>query len=187
MSEATLRLDSLVLYKNRPARIKSLGDKKIDIQVDHGETVSVRRKDVVLLHPGPLHNLNELKPPKGEVLAAWELLAGETTTLPELAELAYNSYTPATAWATCQLLSDGLYFSGSPEAIAVHSAEKVEAIQAARAAKAAEERAWQGFLVRAQSGHYQAGDERYLDDVVALALEQREQSRVLRALGREET
>jgi exoribonuclease-2 len=120
-------------------------------------------------------------------MAAWELLAGETTTLPELAELAYNSYTPATAWATCQLLSDGLYFSGSPEAITVHSAEKVEAIQAARAAKAAEERAWQGFLVRAQSGQYQAGDERYLNDVVALALEQRDQSRVLRALGREET
>src|SRR5262245_53217305 len=151
MSEPSLRLDSLVLYKNRPARVTGVSEKKIDIQVDHGETISVRPKDVTLLHPGPLRTLNELKPPKGEVQAAWELLAGETTTLPELAELAYNSFTPATAWATVQLLADGLYFSGSPEAISVHSAEKVEAIQTARAAKAAEERAWQGFLVRVQS------------------------------------
>jgi exoribonuclease-2 len=187
MSESSLRQDSLVLYKNRPGRITGLSDKKIDVQIDHGETVSVRPKDVILLHPGPLRTLNELKPPKGEVQAAWELLAGETTTLPELAELAFDTFTPATAWATYQLLTEGLYFSGAPEAIHVHSVEKVEAIQAARAARAAEEQAWQGFLVRAQSGRHEPGDERYLNEVVALALEQRTQSRALRALGREET
>lgn len=187
MPEPTLRTDSLVLYKNRPARITHLSDKKLDIQTDQGETVSVRPKDVTLLHPGPLRSLSELKPPNGEVTAAWELLAGETTTLTELAELAFDAYTPATAWAVQQLLADGLYFSGILDAIAVHTAERVATIQAARATKAAEEQAWQSFLVRMQSGRHEPADERYLSDVVALALQQREQSRVLRALGREET
>lgn len=187
MSQPTLTVDSLVLYKSRPARLTSVGDKKIDLQTEDGETLSVRPKDVVLLHAGPVRNLRELQPVPGEVTAAWELLAGGMTTLPELAELAFDRYTPATAWATWQLIADGLYFSGQVDAITAHSAETVATIQAHRAAKAAEERAWQTCLARVQAGSYDPADERYLVDVAGLALEKREQSRVLRALSREET
>ncbi len=187
MSEPTLRVDSLVLYKNRAARITSSGDKKIEIQTDNGQSLSVRPKDVTLLHPGPLRSLGDLKPVQGEVMAAWELLAGEYTTLPELAELAFSNFTPAIAWTLWQLVEDGLYFSGDPDALKVHTQETVTAIQATRAAKAAEEQAWQNFLQHVQAGHYAPGDERYLEEVVALAVEQREQSRVLRTLGRQET
>jgi exoribonuclease-2 len=183
----SIRPDSFVVYKNRPARITNITEKKIDIQTDKGEQFSVRPKDVLLLHPGPLRNFQELRAPAGEVVAAWELLAGGATTLPELADLAYQAYTPATAWAIWQLLEDGLYFSGEPETISAHSSEKVATIQAAREAKAAEERAWNGFLSRTLAGQYERSDERYISDVVALALEQRTQSRVLRTLGREET
>jgi len=121
------------------------------------------------------------------VTSAWELLAGSTTTLPELAELAYDAYTPSTAWAVWQLLADGLYFSGAPESVEVHSPETVAAIRAQRAAKAAEENAWQAFLARMRAGQSSPDDQRYLSDVFALALAQRDQSRVLRALGREQT
>ena len=185
MAQPELRLDSLVLYKNRPARVTTTGDKKIDIQTETGP-VSVRPKDVTLLHPGPLRALNELRPLQGETLAAWELLAGATTAVAELAELAFGSYTPQSAWAAWQLVEDGLYFSGEPDAITVHDATKVTTIQANREAKAAEERAWQGCLARLKAGAYVSEDERYLGDVVAVALEQREQSRVLRALGQSE-
>jgi exoribonuclease-2 len=123
----------------------------------------------------------------GEVQAAWELLAGETTTLPELAELAFGDYTPSTAWAVWQLVDDGLYFSGTPAAIVAHTPEEVYAGQAGRAAKVAEQQAWFAFLARAQAGQFAAEDERYLEEAAALALGQREQSRVLRALNRAET
>jgi exoribonuclease-2 len=176
-----------VLYKNRPARVTSAGDKKVDIQTEDGVALSVRPKDVALLHPGPVRNFRELQPVKGEVLAAWELLVETTTTLPELAELAYSAYTPATAWAAWQLVADGLYFSGTPESVTANPPETVTTIQAAREAKAAEDRAWHNFLVRAQSGRFAPEDKRYLDDVAALALGKREQSRVLRSLSREET
>lgn len=186
MAQPELRVDSLVLYKNRPARVATTGDKKIEIQTEAGPTVSVRPKDVTLLHPGPLRSLHDLRPVTGEVQAAWELLAGATTSVAELAELAFAEYTPLTAWAAWQLVEDGLYFSGEPETITAHDADRVATIQATREAKVAEERAWQAFLGRMKAHTYAPEDERYLGDVVAVALEQREQSRVLRALNQNE-
>ncbi len=187
MAEPTLKADNLVLYKQRPARIINAGEKKIEIQTDAGQTVSVRPKDVTLLHRGPLRTLADLQPATGEVLAAWELLAGETVTLAELVELAFDEDTPAATWTAWQLVTEGTYFSGTPEEVVVHTPDLVDEIQTGRATKAAEEEAWQAFLDRLQQKHHAPEDEPLLEDVVALALEAREQSRVLRALEREET
>jgi exoribonuclease-2 len=150
--------------------------------------LSVRPKDVVLLHPGPVKELADLrKAPDGEIKTAWELLAGERTTLAELAELAFGTFTPAAAWAIWQLMDDGLYFSGVPEAVRVHTAEAVAAEQANREAKAAEARAWQAFVRRVESGRYAEEDQRYLQEVEEMAWGQSTQSRVLAALGHGET
>ncbi len=182
-----LQTNSLILYKNRPGRITSLG-KKVTIELDDGRTLSVRPKDVILLHPGPCASLGQLTPPEGDVATAWELLAGETTTLAELAELAYGAYTPATAWAAWELVTDGLYFSGTPEAIQAHTAAAVQQKQAGRAAKAAEELAWQDFVARLEENRYDAGaDGRYLQEIAAVALGQQAKSRVLRQLKQAET
>lgn len=179
---------SLVLYKQDAARVMSTGRKKIEIQRRDGETVSVRHKDVTLLHPGPLKSWSQLKnAPPGEVEIAWELLAGATTTLPELAELAYETYTPASAWAVWQLIDDGLYFHGTPEEIVVHTAGEVQAEQEARAAKEAQEKAWQAFVARAAQSTYAPEDEQFLREVEELAYGRYEQSRVMRDLGRAET
>lgn len=182
----TLPKDSLLLYKQRAARLVQTGDKKIEIKTADGESLSVRPKDVVLLHPGPVSNLGLQPPPQGEVMAAWELLAGETVNLAELAELAYGEFTPAGAWVLWQMVDDGVYFSGEVEAVQVHSAEAVAEIQAGRAAKAAEAAAWRAFLERVQAGqHPLESEDRYMADVVAVALGQQSQSRTLAALDRE--
>jgi len=187
MTETPLRIGTLVLYKNRLARVADIGKKKLTIEDDAGQKVSIRPKDVTLLHPGPVLRLAELRTPEGEPMEAWELLAGSTTTLEELAELAYGDYTPDSAWATWQLVSQGDYFSGTVDEVQVLSAEAVAEQEAARAAKAAEEEAWNLFVARVESGSYLPDDEQYLNDVVQLAYEQREQSRTMRALGRQET
>lgn len=203
MPNQELREGSLVLYKLRPARVARLGE-KIELETEESEGPKVRPKDVVLLHPGPLRRLAEaLRPPPGEVEVAWEVLAGGTTTLAELAELAFGAYTPATAWAAWQLVADGLYFRGTPDAITACTAEEVACTRAARAAEAAEKEAWSRFLafVRSRSAENSASaagprgqadalrpeDDRFLREVEALALGQAARSRVLRELGREET
>ncbi len=184
---------SLVLYKNRPARVRHVGD-KLEIEGEGGEVAKVRPKDVMLLHPGPLRNLGDLQPPSGDlqpppgdVQTAWEVLAGTQTTLAELAELIYGAYTPATAWAAWQLMADGLYFRGGPNEVIVRTPAEVARAQAAREAEAAEKRAWGAFLERLRTGQLDPEDGRYLREVEALALKESARSRVMRELGREES
>ena len=172
---------SLVLYKNGPARVASLGD-KLEIELEDGRSLRVRPKDVLPLHPGPLRGLRELDLPPGEVEAACELLEGEQTTLPDLAELVYGAYTPAAAWATWRLLDEGLYFQGTPEAITVRPLAEVARERVAREAKAAEREAWSEFLNRARARRCAAEDAAFLHEIEEVAWGQREQSRVLQAL-----
>ncbi|HAS52018.1 MAG TPA: exoribonuclease II [Gammaproteobacteria bacterium] len=174
--------NSLVLYKNGPARVAALGD-KLDIELDDGRSLRVRPKDVLLLHPGPLRSPRELeKLPAGEVEAACELLEGGQTTLLELAELIYGAYTPTTAWAAWRLVDEGLYFQGTPEAINVRLLAEVAQERLVREAKAAEREAWNAFLQRAKAGRCAPEDARYLLEVEELSWGEREQSRVLQAL-----
>jgi len=186
MSESTPRQDSLVLYKNRPARVKRAG-KKLEIELEGGESLSVRPKDVTLLHPGPLQRLGELHPQAGEVKTAWELFAGSATSLAELAELVYGAYTPATAWAAWELVADGLYFRGTPTEVMARSSEEVAQEQAVREARAARKRDWAAFLERVRAGQIVPGDGRLLEDVEELALVRSSESRLLRELGRAES
>jgi exoribonuclease-2 len=178
--------DSLAVYKGRAAHVRHVG-KTLEIELAGGEVLNVRTKDVTVLHPGPLRNLDELRPPAGDVQTAWELLAGGTTDLAELAELAYGRYTPATAWAAWQLLAEGLYFRGTPQEIAARSADEVARERQARQERADEEQAWAGFIRRAHAGKAEPADRRFLREVEDVALGRRERSRVLRDLKRAET
>lgn len=187
MTNTLLKQNCLLLYKNKPARLVKPGDKKIEIEISGTGKANVRPKDVTMLHPGPLQNLAELQPLEGDVTTAWELLAGESTTLEELAELAFDDFTPATAWATWLLLEDGLYFTGSPDNIQARIEDEAASIQTARAEKDAEAKAWSGFLDRLQNYHLLPEDTRYLSDIIALAQGQSKQSKALKALKQTET
>ena len=186
MSEPQIRSGSLVLYKGRPACIRRAG-KRLQIELGGGETLKVRPKDVVPLHPGPIESLDDLRSCTGEVETAWELLAGEATTLAELAELAYGEYTPDTAWAAWQLVEDGLYFQGTPEAVVARTPEQVSQERADRDARVARERARAAFLERVRAGRVLPEDGQYLRKVEDLALARRTKGRLLRELGRKET
>lgn len=177
--------NSLVLYKVHPARVLAVGE-KIEIELPGGETKRVRPKDVELLHPGPLRSLNDLVTPTGEPEAAWELLEGGETTLSELAELAFDAFTPASAWAAWQLVADGLSFSGTPAAIRVRTRAEVERDRAERDAKANAERDWQAFLARMAAARPAPEDARRLGEVERLAHGETEKSRILEALGHEQ-
>tara|TARA_Y100000588_G_scaffold372457_1_gene445036 strand:- start:169 stop:1998 length:1830 start_codon:yes stop_codon:yes gene_type:complete len=185
MAETPFAQGNLVLYKNRPARVAQAGD-KLEIEIAGGKTQKVRSKDVALLHPGPVQSANLQPPAEAEIETAWELLVGGRTTLAELAELAYGSYTPATAWAAWQWVADGLYFSGPPEEIVALDATEVENERQKRAHKAAKEEAWAAFLQRLQAGHTQPEDQRYLKEIEDLACGRTAKSRALDALGRAE-
>jgi exoribonuclease-2 len=182
------RSGSLALYKKRPARVVHTGE-RIEIALENGDLARVRPKDLVLLHPGPVGSLAELRPMEGEVELAWQMLSesGEALSLGELAELIYGEYTPASAWATWQLVEDSLYFYGAPGQVMARLAEQVAQEQGQRQARAAEAQAWANFVQRARIGRiHPQEDGRFLREVEDLALGRRKDSRLLRELGRSE-
>ncbi len=187
MSETTIRQNSLILYRNRPGRVISI-DKRIEIELENQKTIKTSKKNLHLLHPGPIKSLSDLHPQSGEVQDAWELMIGETTSVAELAELAYGEWTPATAWAIWQEIDDGLYFIGNrPDKVVVNEPEIVAQKRVIREAKKAKKIAWEQFLARLEKNHFIDEDQSFIKDITSLALEQQEHSRVLRALGRSET
>jgi exoribonuclease-2 len=178
--------DALVLYKIRPARVTEVSD-KISLELEGGKTKRVRDKDVVLLHPGPLSNLSQLVPLEGDVEEIWELLEGGETEIAEFSELIFGEYTPVSAWASWLLVADGVYFEGIPSAIRARTAEAVTTEIAERQRKATEAREWDEFIQRVEAGSIIEEDRKILGEVEQLALEKRNNSRVMQALGVSET
>ena len=127
--------NALALYKNKPALVKEKSQDKIDIALPDGTQIKVREKDIEIIHPGPIKNFAGLESPDtassdDAVREAWELLVSEQenpVSLRELAELAFGEYSPASAWAACRLLLDGLYFTGTINSILPRRKDEVEA------------------------------------------------------------
>ncbi|MCB1868743.1 MAG: RNB domain-containing ribonuclease [Gammaproteobacteria bacterium] len=171
----------LVLYKQSAALVTVVSD-KIELELVGGKSKRVRKKDITLLHPGPLTDLSNLKQPDADVEEAWELLGEETTNLKELAELIYGEFTPASAWAAWVRVAEGLYFEGDPERIHCRPRAQIEADIARRTAKDAAERDWSDFLGRLRTKNPVASDSQRLGEVEQLACGQTEYSRILAAL-----
>ncbi|MBT8420102.1 MAG: RNB domain-containing ribonuclease [Gammaproteobacteria bacterium] len=180
--------NSLVSYKRKPARVVTVAD-KLEIVLDNGQTCRVRPKDVLLIHPGPVHNVGDLIPRTGEdIKTVCELIADSLVTLPELAELIYGDASPPSRWNAWQLVSEGIYFHGTPDGIQAHPPEKAAQTLAEREAKARQERAWRDFLQRVRTGQPpQPEDTAHLKETEELAFSRTGQSRLLRKLGIEQT
>ncbi len=89
-------------------------------------------KDIIFLHPGPVSDFSVLKILENEtdqLREACSILQGESISLKELAELAYDEYSAASAWALCSQMIDGLYISGSADNIIIRSEDDVEKIR----------------------------------------------------------
>ncbi|MDR1046207.1 MAG: RNB domain-containing ribonuclease [Treponema sp.] len=187
---------SLAIYKNRPALVTET-DEKIRITTQNGEDLRVRPKDLQLLHPGPA-SLSELETlPKGDLRGAWELLQTEASfTLKEMAELAFDEWSPCSAWAAWLSLQEGLYFKGSADAVRCCSAgeiEKKEELKKREELESGERETFINMLKESLKNKTplpaaidRKTAERQLADVEALALGKSEKSRTLKELGREE-
>lgn len=186
MSDTQFPIDSLVLYKTRAAKVLSQGD-KLEIRIHGGDSKKVRPKDLTLLHPGPLRDFSELSPRNGEVEEALELLEGEATTLADLAELMFGEHSPGSAWATWQLVQDGLYFEGNPQKILPRSAKAIAAEQAGRQAQSEREARRKALLQRIQATAILPEDRKELSEIERVALGQQTKSPLLREIGRSET
>ena len=196
-----IRERSLAAYKGRPALVGEVTGDRIGISLRGGEKLKVREKDIEIVHPGPVQNLDGISvqnPGEGDaghaaVREVWELLRdtlpeGGTIPLGELAELIYGEYSPAAAWASYTLLADGLYFRGTIRGLGPRKAAEVEAGETKRRAKKQDGLEREDFIDRLRAGRADpAVDGRFMQDVEALAWGGSEKSRTMKELGREES
>jgi len=190
---------ALVFYKNKPAIVKDHADGKFSISLQNGEQVKVRDKDIELIHAGPVNNFNEIErdnPSPDALREAWELLSGESAslTLKDLAGFICNEYSPSSAYAAYCALKDGLYFSGTVDAVAPRSKDDVTAEELKRSALKSETTERMQFLDRLKAciknpvnNKLLPDDARFLQDVEALAYGKSAKSRTMRDLTLSET
>jgi len=197
--------NALVIYKNKPALVKDISDGKLTIFIQNGGQIKVREKDVELIHPGPVKDFNQIEGGAAAssgsstaheaVREAWELLIDDSAavSLKDLAGLIGGGYTPASAYAAYCALKDGLYFTGSAAAIILRTKDEVAAGEAKRDEKQKETDGRSAFLARLKASLKNKeqglleGDERFLQDVEALAYGKSAKSRTMKELGLSET
>ncbi len=183
---AEIQTNSLVLYKKKPARVKRI-DAKLHLELVDGEKRSVRQKDVLLLHVGPISRLSDLQNLRGEIDTAWELLAGSSTSLADLSELVFGAFSPDTAWSTWKLVQEGILFDGTPDMLQPVSPEAVKKEMERLRGLEAERASWEAFVQRLSACSYASEDRSRLEEIESLANGSADRSPSLSALGRDET
>jgi len=180
-----IKQGALVCYKSKAAAVTGISD-KIDIAFLK-VTKRVRDKDIILLHSGPIKDTKALDitlPTSLDTLdETLELLEDETTTLTELAELLYDEFTVQSAWSSWMLVMDGLYFEGEPNCIKTRPLATIRAEKEQRTAKQQQQEAWNNLIERIKQGNIEAADHPHLVEVEQVATNEREHSRLLKALG----
>jgi exoribonuclease II len=178
---------NLVLYRNKPTIVTTPGD-KIEIKLATGKTVSVRPKDIELLHIGPATDFTRLPPPDAaEINEVLALLEGETTTLTEVMELLYGQDSPAAALAVYELIKDGLYFTGTISCLQANSPDGIAKERSRRKDKIADQEAWTAFIERVRHKNILESDHDKLQDLENVAYGKNGISRILKELGTEST
>jgi exoribonuclease-2 len=192
--------NSLVIYKKKPALVKEKADGKFTIALQDNSQVKVRDKDIESIHPGPVKNFSEIKIDSDNVTQmmreAWELLSeeGSPLSLKELAVFIFNEYTPSSAYAVYLSLQEGLFFSGTADEITPRSKDEIEKDEIKRGEKQREtdERIQflnriKNFLKSPAENKILSEDERFIQDVEALAYGKSVKSRTMKELGLGET
>lgn len=108
-----IRIDSLVLYKTRPALVKAQGE-RYEIMTIDGEVVRVREKDIKLLYSEPVSRFPA--PSKGgdfetaRTMLTLDARGPVKTTWRELSELVFGTASPEGILACLAEASEGLHF-----------------------------------------------------------------------------
>lgn len=178
---------TLVLYKGHAAAVRAVNGDKLDISIAGGAAKSVRPKDIVFLHRGPVSGLPPAEKPEPDCAELVELMDGETLSFAEFLECAFGEDTASAAWSAWKLLEAGVYFTGSPaDGVTARPPEAVAASLAALRAKEAEAAERAALIARIRSGEIdRTADDGAVREIEKVALGAIPSSRLMRDLGME--
>ena len=175
-------INSLVAYKGRPARIVATVESKFELEFADASTLKVREKDFRFIHP-EFTQVNEGCPKADlDVLADFQ---EETLSLQEITEWLFDEFTAQTAWCTCLLVEDGLYFYWQKDAVFVRPTAQVESVQAKRNAEKLAAESLAHCIDNLSKNIFDEQDEPYLKEIARVALNQSKTAKILSHIGME--
>ena len=186
-----MQKNSLVIFKSKPAKVLAILDKKIEIETVDGKNIKLPPKNVELLVESDkdfdVQELVELSIDDLEM--TWELLQEqETTNIEELCEFLFENVAVNEAYTIWLLVQKGEYFSfGDGFVINIHSQEQKDNIIAERLEKQRKEKEITDFVERVQEKIYLADDERFIKEIVNLAIGKSTTCRFFKYLSMEES
>lgn len=175
---------NLAIYKGKAAVITAVGKDKIDIRTQEGKSISVRLKDLEILHPGPVTALNfpELPAPDWQELA--ELADESGFSFADFTLLAFGENTPAAAWNAWNVLKEGIYFIGGiSEGVKLQTPEKREELLRKLDEKENKKRQREELIARINNNAVTSDDLKFLREIEAVGNGESESSSLMKELG----
>lgn len=189
---------AVVLHKGQPAIVLSQTADKYEIALESG-TKRVREKDFTVLSPGPVSSIGALlehTAPAADFPEAAEFFGTGGASFTEICELLWGTLSPEFSWACWKSLSQSPWFicTTPEEPLRIRTPEEVEVLIRAAAEKTGEETARKEFISRLKNsaagkpgGIVRPDDDRFLQEIEALALGTASRSKVMAQAGLSET
>jgi hypothetical protein len=177
-------INSLVAYKGKAARIAGQNTHKFELEFADGSTRKVREKDFRFIH-SEFTKVNDSCAQAD--IAILDDFQEETLTLQEITEWLFDEYTAQSAWCTCVLVEDGLYFYWQKDKIYVRPTEQVASIQAKRDAEALEAQTLAHCVDNIANNTFDEQDLPFIKDIEKVALNQSKHAKILTHIGVENT
>lgn len=191
-----LKEGQLVLFKNKPALVKS-GGEKAEIRLIGGPAIKVREKDARVLHEGPLSSFDPeaavSQAGQGDFATARQMVDGLASPT-ELAELVFGNSSPQAVWAVISdALSDRASFILEEGGLRPLSEEQISERARKRIEREGAEEAKRVFIERAKAalkdGKLEAAeqDARFLQEIEARATGSAAASKLLKDMKLEDS
>ncbi len=173
-------INSLVAYKGKPARVVSVVSHKFEIEFFDGSTRKVREKDFRFIHPEFTKVSETCAPADMDILQEFQ---EDVLSLQEVSEWLFDEYTAQTAWCTCLLVEDGLYFYWQKDQVFVRPAVQVQGILDKRHAAQLAAESLQRCIDNLNNNTFDEQDIPWLQEVAKVALNQSKHAKILDHIG----
>jgi exoribonuclease-2 len=173
-------INSLVAYKGKPARISSTDANKFALEFANGSTLKVREKDFRFIHSEFTQISDDCPQADFSVLTEFQ---EETLSLQELTEWLFDEFNAQTAWCTCLLVEDGLYFYWQKDQVFVRPTAQVESVQAKRDAEKLAAESLAHCIDNLSKNIFDEQDQPYLKEIARVALNQSKTAKILSHIG----
>ena len=170
----------MVAYKGKPARISSTDANKFALEFADGSTLKVREKDFRFIHSEFTQISDDCPQADFSVLTEFQ---EETLSLQELTEWLFDEFNAQTAWCTCLLVEDGLYFYWQKDQVFVRPTAQVESVQAKRDAEKLAAESLAHCIDNLSKNIFDEQDQPYLKEIARVALNQSKTAKILSHIG----